>query len=106
MRKPQRTAYNIEYAPEVEAHLAALTKREARTVLDTVPRQLGHQPTLVTRNRKPLEANPIAPWELRIGDLRVYFEAVEEPARIVRIVAVGRKERERVLIGGLEVKLR
>ena len=61
MRKPQRTAYRIEYAPEVEAHLAALTKREAGTVLDTVPRQLGHQPTLVTRNRKPLEANPIAP---------------------------------------------
>jgi len=71
-----------------------------------VPRQLGHQPTLPTRNRKPLEANPIAPWELRIGDLRVYFEAVEEPERVVKIVAVGRKVRERVVIGGVEVELR
>jgi hypothetical protein len=30
----------------------------------------------------------------------------EDPERIVRIVAVGRKIRERVLIGGVEVKLR
>ena len=106
MAKRRRTVYRIEYAPEAEAHLAGLTKREATTILDTVPRQLGHQPTLVTRNRKPLEANPVAPWELRIGDLRVYFDVVEEIEHVVRIVAVGRKERERVLIGGVEVKLR
>jgi hypothetical protein len=36
-------------------------------------------PTLETRNRKPMRPNPIAPWELRIGHLRVYFE-VEEGA--------------------------
>ena len=59
-----------------------------------------------TRNRKPLDANPIAPWELRIGDYRVYFEVKEGPARVVRIVAVGLKDRDRVLIDGVEVKLR
>jgi mRNA-degrading endonuclease RelE of RelBE toxin-antitoxin system len=106
MTRQRRTIYRIEYAPEVEGHLDVLTKREASTVLDAVPRYLGNQPTLATRNRKPLQANPIAPWELRIGDLRVYFEVLEEGERLVRIVAVGRKERERVLIGGVEVKLR
>ena len=106
MKHRARTAYRIEYAPEAEAHLNALTKREATTVLDTVSRQLGHQPTVITRNRKPLEANPVAPWELRIGALRVYFEVMEEPEGVVRIVAVGLKDRDRVLIGGVEIELR
>jgi hypothetical protein len=57
------------------------------------------------RNRKPLKANPIAPWELRIGHLRVYFDVEEEPERVVEIRAVGLKDRDRVLIGGEEVKL-
>ncbi len=59
-----------------------------------------------TRNRKRLAANLIAPWELRVGNYRIYFEVQEEPERVVRIVAIGLKVREKVLIGGVEVKLR
>lgn len=59
-----------------------------------------------TRNRKRLVANPIAPWELRVGRYRVYFEVQEEPERIVAIVAIGLKVREKVMIGGVEVRLR
>ena len=103
MRRP---AYRIEYAAEAEEHLSALTAREATTVLDTVPRQLNHEPTVRTRNRKPLETNPVAPWELRIGHLRVYFDVEEEPERVVKVRAVGLKDRNRVLIGGEEVELR
>ena len=44
-------------------------------------------------------------WELRIGDLRVYYEIAEDPEQIVTIVAVGVKDRNRVLIGGKEIKL-
>jgi hypothetical protein len=47
----KRPAYRIEYAAEAEEHLSALTAREATTVLDTVPRPLGHEPTVRTRNR-------------------------------------------------------
>jgi mRNA-degrading endonuclease RelE of RelBE toxin-antitoxin system len=102
----KRPAYQIEYAAEAEEHLRALTVRDAVTVLDTVPRQLSHEPLVRTRNRKPLESNPIAPWELRIGHLRVYFDVEEEPERVVKIRAVGRKDRNRVLIGGEEVEFR
>jgi mRNA-degrading endonuclease RelE of RelBE toxin-antitoxin system len=102
----KRPAYRIQYADEAEEHLEALTAREAATVLDTVPRQLGHEPTVPTRNRKPMKTNPIAPWELRIGRLRVYFDVEEEPERVVTIQAVGVKDRNRVLIGGEEVELR
>jgi hypothetical protein len=59
-----------------------------------------------TRNRKPLETTPVAPWELRAGHLRVYCDVEEEPERVVKIRAVGLKDSSRVLIGGEEVELR
>ena len=102
MKQP---GYRIEYAAEAEEHLNALSARDATTVLDTVPRQLGHEPTVRTRNRKPLETNPVAPWELRIGHLQEYFDVEEEPERVVKIRAVGLKDRNRVRIGGEEVRL-
>jgi hypothetical protein len=66
---------------------------------------LSHEPTRATRNRKLLRANPVAPWELRIGDIRVYFDLSEDPEPIVTIRAVGIKIREKVVIGGDEVDL-
>jgi mRNA-degrading endonuclease RelE of RelBE toxin-antitoxin system len=91
--------YRIEYSPETEEHLRVLTAREQSAVLDSVEEQLEHQPTVETRNRKPMRPNPVAPWELRIGDLRVYYDVRDEPERIVYIRAVGIKERNRVRIG-------
>ena len=55
---------------------------------------------LETRNRKPLRPNPLASWELRIGDLRVYYDVEEDPEQQVNIVAIGMKRRNRVSIGG------
>ena len=91
--------YRIEYSPEAEEHLRVLTKRQQSTVLDTVERQLQHQPTVETRNRKPMRPNPLAPWELRIGNLRVYYDIEEEPERVVYILAVGIKQGNNVIIG-------
>lgn len=98
-------AYRIEYDPDAEDHLAALSARDEAMVLDSVVRQLKHQPTTVSRNRKPMRANPLAPWELRIGPLRVYYDVQEEPEKVVTIRAVGIKERDRVKVGGKEIEL-
>ena len=46
-----------------------LTTRQQTIVLDAVDRQLLNQPKVETRNRKPMRPNPVAPWELRIGNL-------------------------------------
>jgi mRNA-degrading endonuclease RelE of RelBE toxin-antitoxin system len=97
--------FRIEYDPATEEHLAALTARQAAIVLETIPRQLTHQPTVVTRNRKPLRPNPLAPWELRIGDLRVYYDVQDEPESVVTIRAVGVKDRNRLRIAGWEFPL-
>ena len=68
-------------------------------------RKLTHQPTVPTRNRKRLRDNTLANWELRIGDIRVYFDVEEAPEPVVTICAVGVKARDRVLIGGEGVDL-
>jgi hypothetical protein len=52
-----------------------------------------------------MRPNPVAPWELRIGNLRVYYEVKDEPDRKVTILAVGVKERDRIRIGGERIKL-
>ena len=85
--------------------MRALTARQRATVFDTVDEQLAHEPGLETRNRKPMRPNPIAPWELRISELRVYYDIGEAPEEVVTIVAIGVKDRNRVVIGGKEIEL-
>lgn len=97
--------YRIEYSPAAGEHLQVLTARQRTIVLDAVDEQLAYQPAVETRNRKPMRPNPVAPWELRIGDLRVYYDIQEGPEPRVTIVAVGIKDRNRLLIGGEEVQL-
>jgi mRNA-degrading endonuclease RelE of RelBE toxin-antitoxin system len=97
--------YEVEYSPETVDHLRALTARQQSIVLDMVDKQLKHQPTVETRNRKPMRPNPLAPWELRIGNLRVYYDVENDPEPIVFIRAVGIKERNQVRIGGEVIEL-
>lgn len=52
-----------------------------------------------------MRPNSLADWELRIGDLRVYYDVEETPDPVVYIQAVGIKERNEVRIGGKVVKL-
>lgn len=98
-------AYQVEFAKSVKAHLAALTARQTSTVLDAVGRQLTHEPLKETRNRKPLKPNPIAPWELRAGQLQVFYEVSNGPPAVVRVLAIGVKERNVLRIGGQEIQL-
>lgn len=98
--------YKVEFAASVEAHLRALKVRDRATALAAIDRQLSHEPLKETRNRKPLRPNPIAPWELRVGQLRIFCEAVgRSEGGVVRILAVGRKLRNLLVIGGKEISL-
>ncbi|MEW6687104.1 MAG: type II toxin-antitoxin system RelE/ParE family toxin [Candidatus Edwardsbacteria bacterium] len=97
--------YHIEYSPDTEEHLRVLTKRQQMIVLNTVERELQYQPDVERRNRKPMRPNPLAPWELRISNLRVYYDFKDKPEPIVYIRAVGIKERNKVRIGREVIKL-
>jgi mRNA-degrading endonuclease RelE of RelBE toxin-antitoxin system len=97
--------YQILYSPEAVDHLEPLSKVEQVRILDEVDLQLAHQPTLPTRRRKLLRPNPIAPWELRIEDIRVFYSVQDEPAPIVFVKAVGKKVHNDLWIGGEKVEL-
>ncbi len=97
--------YRIEYSPDVEDHIRWLTTLQQRIALDAIDERLTHQPTTETKNRKPMRPNPVALWELRIGNLRAYYDVEEEPEPVVYVRAVGVKERNQIRIGGEIVEL-
>lgn len=97
--------YQIILSENADIHLQALTAREQSIVIDACTGQLSFQPTVETRNRKLMRPNPIATWELRVGDLRVYYDVEEEPEQIVQVLAIGIKERNQIRIGNKVVDL-
>jgi mRNA-degrading endonuclease RelE of RelBE toxin-antitoxin system len=97
--------YRIEYSPDAADHLRALSARHQANIIDNVEEQLAYQPAVETRNRKPMRPNPVAPWELRIGQFRVYYDIEEKPKRVVFIRAVGIKKRNCVQIGNEVLEL-
>lgn len=96
--------FEIEFSPRALENLKRFRKHDQQVVVDAVEVQLTHEPGKPTRNRKPLEDNPLAPWELRVGDLRIFYD-IQADTRTVLIVAVGRKVHNRLFIDGEEIAL-
>ncbi len=94
--------YRIVYSATAKEHIRGLTARQRSQVLATVEEQLAHQPKVETKNRKPMRPNLIAPRELRIGTIRVFYDVKEDPEQLVWIEAVGIKIGNRVNIAGEE----
>lgn len=98
-------AYIIEFAHSVKEQLKSLTANQRAMIIDSIEKQLVHEPLIETRNRKPLRPNPIAPWELRIDNLRVFYEITSDKPNVVSVLAVGYKEGNKLYISGKVVKL-
>jgi mRNA-degrading endonuclease RelE of RelBE toxin-antitoxin system len=97
-------AYAIEFSEDAERHLRSLDARDRRTVLDAIEEQLIHEPTVPTRHRKPLRENPLAAWELRVGEFRVFYGIDDEQVMVI-VIAVGVKEHNVLRIDGKEYPL-
>src|SRR5271156_4872390 len=99
----KRPKFTLTFAPEVIEHLDRIESKYHGLLRRTIKEQLTDAPTDETRNRKPLE--PPAPfdasWELRCGPknrFRVFYEG-DSAALQVLILAIGTKDRNRLLIG-------
>lgn len=102
----RRPRFTIIFAPETLAHVDVIERKDHRLIRESVDKQLSFLPGQVTRNRKPLEqpAPFDATWELRFGTdnrFRVFYE-VKSEARVVEVLAIGIKERNKLFIGGEE----
>ncbi|MGQ0594295.1 MAG: type II toxin-antitoxin system RelE family toxin [Gammaproteobacteria bacterium] len=58
---------------------------------------LVYQPSVETRQRKPLRPNDLSAWELRVGDFRVFYD-VDWQLEVVTIRAIGRKEHDTLYV--------
>ena len=107
MAKKER--FSLVFAPVVHDHLDALDAKCDSLIRQKTEEQLTSEPDVQTRNRKPVRPPAAfqAEWELRFGPnnrFRVFYQ-IDHEKREVRIVAVGVKDRNRLLVGGEEVTL-
>ena len=98
-------AYRIQFTNSAEDHLAQFAARQQAIVLDAVRTQLRYEPLRETRNRKRLRPNPFAPWELRVGYLRVFYEVNPQPSAVVNVLAIGIKRGNKLIVSGKEIQL-
>jgi len=105
----RRHLYTLAFAFAVTEHLQAIDAKYHSLIHENIGEQLRFEPGTETRNRKPLrQPGPFgASWETRFGPanrFRVLYD-IDEEAHLVRIMAIGEKQRERLFVGGEEVQL-
>lgn len=105
VRKP----YEVTFNPEVARHIAFVESKYHSFIAATIAEQLAYEPEVPTRNRKPLGRPTTvgATWELRFGPdnrFRVFYRMGDD-ANEVRVVAIGIKRNNRLVIGGREIKV-
>jgi mRNA-degrading endonuclease RelE of RelBE toxin-antitoxin system len=93
--------FQIHVTEGAESDLAWFPAYSRRIILDGIEVHLRHQPTVGTRRIKPLRPNPVAGWELRLGDYRVMYD-VDELNRDVTVQVVGEKRGNRLIVKGKE----
>ncbi len=93
--------YATELAPNAQEDLRWFRKGEQVLILEAIHGQLRQQPAAETRNRKRLRPDHLTEWELRIRHLRVFYD-VDEEASVVRVVAIGYKEGNKLFFRGQE----
>ena len=102
----KRPKFTLSFAPQAIEHLDLIEYKHHGFLRRTIKEQLTHTPTQETRNRKPLDqpAPFEASWELRCGPdnrFRVFYD-VDSGLQTVSVLAVGVKDRSRLLIAGEE----
>ncbi len=103
-----RVVYTIEITRDAVGHVRALPKKHQAFVLQALRARLAREPEKEARNRKLLTVPaPFgAHWELRFGPQNRFRAFYTIEGATVLVVAVGVKERERLLIGQVEVTRR
>jgi mRNA-degrading endonuclease RelE of RelBE toxin-antitoxin system len=95
--------FQISFTPSAEADLAYFKAADQRIIVAAIRVHLATDANSESRRRKRLTANPVAPWELRVGDHRVFFEIDTDVT--VTVLAIGVKDHNDLLIRGRKVEL-
>ena len=98
--------FEIVFARLVAQHLVAIDRKHHSLIRRTIEDQLSYEPSVETRNRKPLRqpSQLGATWELRLGvnnEFRVFYDIYPEDYEVY-IIAVGVKLGSQLFISGEE----
>jgi mRNA-degrading endonuclease RelE of RelBE toxin-antitoxin system len=96
--------FQIDFTSDALEDLQLFRAYEQRQIIEALETQLPYQPTQPTRNRKQLRPNALAEWELRIDNIRVFYD-VDTESSLVKIEAIGYKEGNTLFIHGEEYDL-
>jgi mRNA-degrading endonuclease RelE of RelBE toxin-antitoxin system len=96
--------FKIVYLPDAKEQLRAFKRSDAAVLEDQLAQQLQYQPLTDTRHNKQLHQNSLAARQLSIRHMRVLYN-VDKTEQRVEIVAIGVKDRNRLLIAGQEIRL-
>lgn len=96
--------FEIEFTDQAIEDLQWFKKYEQNVIIDGIEVNLLYEPTIETRNRKPLRPNNTAEWELRLGEYRVLYN-VDQLVRIVSIERIAAKPGNRYIFQGDEGEL-
>jgi len=95
--------FEVSFIPSAEIDLSHFGASDQRVIVAAIREFLATDADSESKRRKRLSANPIAPWELRVGDHRVFYEIEGEAT--VTVLAIGVKEHNDLFIRGRKVEL-
>jgi mRNA-degrading endonuclease RelE of RelBE toxin-antitoxin system len=92
----------VEFSPDAEEDLDHFTAFEQRIIMAAIKKYLSIDAHVETKRRKPLQANPIASWELKREPYRIFYDIT---GNRVDVLAIGYKEHNELFIRGRRVDL-
>ena len=95
--------YNIEFGQSANDDLNYYEKYDQKIIVKAILEYLKTDANIESRKRKQFRPNPIAPWELRVGKYRIFYEITER--QIVKILVVGHKEHNELFVRGRKVEI-
>jgi mRNA-degrading endonuclease RelE of RelBE toxin-antitoxin system len=101
MTEDMAEPFEINLTDGAQADLFWFAAYARRIIVDGIEVHLRYQPTHGSRKIVTMRPNPVAGWELRLGDYRILYD-VDNPARIVTIQAIGEKHGNQLLVRGQE----
>jgi mRNA-degrading endonuclease RelE of RelBE toxin-antitoxin system len=93
--------FRITITEIADSQLKAFTAREQRIIESAVLTRLRFQPSLPSHAIKRLRPNPLAEFELRVGDFRILYNVEVDNSEVVLLI-VGRKTGDKLIVEGEE----
>ncbi len=95
--------FQIEFTPGSVKDIEHFKKNEQKIILSGIRRYLSEDADVETKRKKVLRPNLLATRELKIGDLRVFYDIVEY--NLVKVTVVGFKVHNELFVRGKRVEL-